>query len=208
MMTTQGSTGIENTAPKRARTSSGNGSLGEELNGRWHERAGYAFLAVVLFHWAEHLAQAFQVFALGWPRPEANGVLGLWLPWLVKSELLHYAYALVMLFGFWVLRPGYAGAARTWWSVALAIQFWHHIEHLLLQSQVLFAHNLFGSPVPTSLVQLWIPRVELHLFYNMVVFAPMVVAMYLHWFPSIEGAARQRCSCAYPLAKSAVVGKG
>jgi len=38
------------------------------------------------------------------------------------------------------------------------IQFWHHIEHALLQGQVIAGRTLFGSPVPTSIVQLWFPR--------------------------------------------------
>jgi hypothetical protein len=37
--------------------------------------------------------------------------------------------------------------------------------------------------VPTSLLQVWVPRVELHLFYNTIVFVPMVIAMYFHMFP-------------------------
>ncbi|HYO16717.1 MAG TPA: hypothetical protein VE685_26265, partial [Thermoanaerobaculia bacterium] len=67
----------------------------ERLNSVWHERALQLFMVVVLAHWAEHLAQAFQIYALGWSNPEARGVLGLWFPWLVSSEVLHYAYALV-----------------------------------------------------------------------------------------------------------------
>ena len=63
------------------------------------------------------------------------------------------------------------------------IQFFHHIEHALLQTQAILGHNLLGRPVPTSLVQLWVPRVELHLFYNTIVFIPMVIAMYYHLFP-------------------------
>ena len=78
------------------------------------------------------------------------GVLGLWYPWLVKSEFLHYAYALVMLVGFWLLRTGFTGRSKPWWALTLAIQFWHHFEHLLLQGQALFHHNLFGSPVPSE----------------------------------------------------------
>ena len=31
---------------------------------------------------------------------------------------------------------------------------------------------------------MWVPRVELHLFYNTIVFIPMVVAMYYHMFPT------------------------
>ena len=169
----------------------------DRLNQEWHERALQVFMVVVLAHWAEHLAQAFQIYALKWPVPAARGILGLWQPWLVKSEVLHYGYALVMLVGIWLLRPGFAGKARTWWTVALWIQFWHHIEHALLQGQVLAGSNLFHSPVPTSIVQLWIPRVELHLFYNTIVFIPMLIAMYYHMFPPAEDAAVMRCSCAF-----------
>src|SRR5690606_34036078 len=99
----------------------------------------------------------------------ARGVLGIWMPWLIEWELLHYAYALVMLIGIWFLRPGFMGLSHRWWTVALVIQFWHHIEHALLQTQALLGQHLFNSPVPMSILQLWIPRVELHLFYNTIV---------------------------------------
>jgi hypothetical protein len=100
-----------------------------------------------------------------------------------------------MLVGIWTLLPGFVGRARTWWLAALVIQFWHHIEHALLQGQVIAGRTLFGAAAPTSIVQLWIPRVELHLFYNTVVFVPMMVAMYYHLFPSATDAAGMRCSC-------------
>ena len=168
----------------------------ERLNGPWHERALQAFMVIVLAHWAEHLTQAFQIYALGWPVPQSRGVLGLWYPWLVKSEVLHYGYALVMLIGLWVLRSGFTGTSRLWWTAALAIQFWHHIEHGLLQTQAILGQNLFGSPVPMSIAQLWIPRVELHLIYNTIVFIPMMVAMYYHMFPPQGEAIQMRCTCA------------
>ena len=172
-------------------------SLLARLNGPWHERALQLFMVVVLAHWAEHLAQAFQIYMLGWPVPEARGVLGIWYPWLIKSELLHYAYALVMLGGIWLTARGFVGKSRNWWIAALAIQFWHHVEHGLLQEQAILGQNLFNSPVPLSIAQLWIPRVELHLIYNSLVFVPMVVAMYFHMFPPAEDASRMQCSCAY-----------
>ena len=90
-----------------------------------------------------------------------------------------------------------------WWTVAFWIQFWHHIEHALLQGQALFGHNLFGRPVPTSILQLWFPRVELHLFYNTIVFIPMVIAMYYHMFPTTDEAADQKCSCAWTVQDAA-----
>lgn len=169
-----------------------------QLNGSRHELALRVFMAIVLAHWAEHLLQAFQIYALGWPVPDARGALGHFYPWLVKSELLHYAYALVMLAGLWILRTGFTGGRdRRWWMIAFWIQFFHHIEHGLLQAQAIFGQNLFDRPVPTSLVQLWVPRVELHLFYNTVVFIPMMIAMYHHMFPSADEGGGQQCTCAW-----------
>jgi hypothetical protein len=170
-------------------------SLYDKLNGPWHERALQFFMLIVLTHWAEHFAQAYQIFVMGWPRPKANGVLGLWYPWLIKSEVLHYAYALVMLTGLWVLHKGFTGRSYTWWMIAFWIQFWHHIEHLLLITQATFHHNLMGKPVPFSVLQFFFPRVELHLFYNSVVFIPMVIAVYYHLVPPEGEKERALCTC-------------
>jgi hypothetical protein len=172
-------------------------SFYEKLNAQWHERALQIFMAIVLAHWAEHLAQAAQIYLMHWPRPKAGGVLGLWFPWLISSELMHYFYAIVMLVGIWVLRKGFTGTARTWWTVALVIQFWHHIEHLLLITQATMHHNFWNSPVPVSVLQLVFPRVELHLFYNTIVFVPMVIGMYYHMFPPADERAQAACNCAW-----------
>jgi hypothetical protein len=167
------------------------------LNGRHHRAALNVFLFVVLAHWAEHVAQAYQIWVLGWPRPKARGLLGEPFPWLVTSEWLHYGYALVMLIALFLLRPGFLGRARTWWTVALAIQFWHHIEHVLLLIQAQTGHPFFGKPVPTSILQLVFPRVELHLFYNSVVFIPMMIAVYLHLRPNAAEHRAMACSCVH-----------
>lgn len=165
------------------------------INGRYHRTALYVFMFVVVAHWAEHLVQAYQIWVLGRPRPQARGVFGQWFPWLVSSEALHYGYAIVMLLGLFLLRPGFAGRARAWWTVALVIQFWHHIEHLLLLIQ---AHTrpFFGEAVPTSIAQLVFQRVELHLFYNSVVFIPMLIGMYHHLRPNAREEAAVSCACA------------
>jgi hypothetical protein len=173
-------------------------SFVERVNGPQHELALRLFMVVVLAHWAEHLLQAIQIYVLGWPVPEARGLLGYFYPWLITSETLHYGYALVMLAGLWLLRRGFTGASdHRWWTIALSIQFFHHFEHALLQTQAMLGHNFFGRPVPTSILQLWAPRVELHLFYNTIVFIPMVIAMYYHMFPTRPDAAAQRCTCAW-----------
>jgi hypothetical protein len=169
----------------------------QKLNAKWHERALQAFMAIVLAHWGEHLVQAYQIYVMGWPRPKANGILGLWYPWLIKSETLHYGYALVMLIGLWILRKGFTGRSYTWWMIAFWIQFWHHIEHFLLITQATIHHNFWGKPVPFSVLQLVFPRVELHLFYNSIVFIPMVIAMYYHMFPPLGEAQHAACSCSW-----------
>ncbi len=149
------------------------GTLLDRLNSDRHELALRVFMVVVLAHWGEHLLQGLQIYALGWPVPEARGAVGLFFPWLIKSEALHYGYAVVMLAGLWTLRAGFTGRVdRFWWMLAFWIQFFHHIEHALLQGQAILGLTLMGRPVPTSLLQLWVPRVELHLFYNTIVFIP------------------------------------
>jgi hypothetical protein len=35
----------------------------EKLNGRWHERALWIYLAIVIVHWMEHLFQAAQIWS-------------------------------------------------------------------------------------------------------------------------------------------------
>lgn len=176
---------------------------GGSLNTRYHKPALLLFGFVVIAHWVEHLAQAYQIWVLDWPRPKAGGALGFAFPYLVKSEWLHYGFAIFMLVGFVMLRHGFTGSSRTWWNAAMWIQVWHHFEHLLLLLQALTGANLLGKPAPTSIAQLVFPRVELHLFYNAIVFVPMVVAMIKHMWPKPEERALMTCSCARPALSSA-----
>jgi hypothetical protein len=155
-------------------------------------------MAVVLAHWVEHLVQAYQIFVLHWTRPASLGAVGLAFPWLVSTEILHFGYAVFMLVGLFVLRPAFLGVSRVWWNISLGIQLWHLVEHSILQGQALAGHNLFGSPMPISIVQLWVPRPELHLLYNAAVFIPMVVAMFYHKYPPTQErmAYQPVCTCA------------
>jgi len=173
------------------------------LNSRNHHRALAVFMVVVIGHWAEHLVQAFQIYGLGWKTSDARGVLGMPFPKLISSEWLHYGYALVMLVFLWALRQGFAGRSRQWWNLALALQFWHHIEHLLLFVQAQTGWRLAGQKVPTSLIQLLVPRVELHLFYNTIVTIPMIVAVVLHRRASKAEHELTGCTCGLRPALSA-----
>jgi hypothetical protein len=171
-------------------------SFSERLNTSWHQLALQLFMVVVLFHWVEHLVQAYQVFVLHWSRAMSMGFVGMYYPWLMKTEVLHYGFAVIMLVGLWTLRRGFTGRSHIWWMIAFGIQFWHHIEHGLLFYQALSHHYLFGGTVPTSIGQIWIPRIELHLFYNAIVFTPMVIAMYYHMYPPATEVPNIACTCA------------
>jgi hypothetical protein len=176
----------------------GQPSLGfyDSLNTRWHRVALLSFLVIVLFHWLEHIVQAYQFFVLHWPRPMSMGLVGMYYPWLMKTEVLHYGFALVMLIGLWVLRKGFTGTSHKWWMAAFWIQFFHHFEHLILFYQAQTHQYWFGGTVPTSIGQIWIPRIELHLIYNALVFIPMVVAMYYHMYPPARDTVKAMCTCA------------
>ena len=168
----------------------------QSLNTRWHKAALWIFTALVLFHWLEHLVQAYQFFVLQWSRAMSMGVLGMFYPWLMTTETLHYGFAVVMVVGLWILRKGFTGASYTWWMVAFWIQFWHHFEHFILFYQAQTQQFWFGGTVPTSVGQIWIPRIELHLIYNALVFIPMVIAMYYHMYPPAGEIQRPGCTCA------------
>ncbi|MFE1165775.1 hypothetical protein [Nocardiopsis sp. NPDC058789] len=166
------------------------------LNVDRHRLCLQLYLVIVIAHWAEHIVQAVQIYVFDWPIEEARGVLGIPFPWLVTSEWMHYGYALIMLIGLLLLLPGFTGRSRTWWTISLLIQVWHHFEHLILLVQATNGVNLGGGDAPSSLIQLLIPRVELHLFYNTIVFVPMVVAMYLHARPNAVERETTQCACA------------
>jgi hypothetical protein len=173
------------------------------LNTTGHRTALLVFTGIVLAHAAEHVVQAVQIWALGWTDQEARGVLGLWFPSLVTSEALHYGYALVMLAGLVLLRPGFTGRARDWWTLALGIQVWHHFEHLILLIQAQTDVHLLGREVPTSVLQLFLPRVELHDAYNAAVFGPMMIAVVLHMREPADARQGASCNCAVRRARAA-----
>ncbi|MEO8576120.1 MAG: hypothetical protein ABI556_05445 [Gemmatimonadales bacterium] len=175
----------------------------QTLNTRWHKTALLGFLAIVLFHWMEHIIQAYQFFVLHWARPMSMGLVGMYYPWLMKTEVLHYGLALVMVVLLWVLQKGFTGKSHTWWMIAFWIQFWHHFEHFILFYQAQTHRFWFGGAVPTSVGQIWVSRIELHLFYNVLVFIPMVVAMYYHMYPPENETANPACTCARHSRKAA-----
>lgn len=137
------------------------------------------FLLIVYMHLFEHIAQMFQLYILHWERPKCLGLLGLIWPQLIHSEYLHYGHALFMLLGIYYLTKYMYTKTSLWWmSLTLLLAFYHHFEHLLLLVQSISHVYFFDKTVPTSIGQLWFPRIELHMFYNLLVGIPMIIALY------------------------------
>lgn len=130
------------------------------------------FIGVVVLHFLEHLTQMYQLYILHWPRPECLGLISLRYPWLMKSEWLHYAFALYMLIGLSYF--SYKASKKKLWNVALILQHYHHFEHLLLLSQA-----FIGIPMieRLSLGSSIMPRLELHFCYNLMVLIPMILSI-------------------------------
>lgn len=167
------------------------------LNGTHHPQALALYLLVVAGHFSEHLIQLYQVFALGWARPQAGGLLGLQFPALAANEVLHMSYNSLQLTGLLLLLPGFlaaGGAARRWWAVAIAFQGWHWLEHAFLQVQVLTGHYFYGAIKQMSVLERFFPRVELHFAYNLLVLVPTLIAVVLY----VRQRARQRGAATSP----------
>jgi hypothetical protein len=130
------------------------------------------FVGICIAHFAEHLGQIIELYVLGWSRPDCLGLLGLWQPWLMRSEWLHYLYALFMLIGLYLLKRQ---VKSRWWTTTIYLQQFHHLEHLLL-----LRHALIGVAMVnrTSIGGAFFPRLELHFFYNLVVMIPMMIALW------------------------------
>ncbi len=153
---------VESAAPTR--------KVFRPVTGNRHARMLNIYLVFVAVHFMEHLLEMLQVFVLKIPSTKPGGLLGLAFPALANAEWVHFSYNLFQLAGLLLLAAGFGGTARKWWTIATLFQVWHFFEHTLLQGQALFSQNLFGQPVPTSLVQaLGVPRPHLHFIYNLAV---------------------------------------
>lgn len=150
----------------------------EEGTRQWHVRGLILLCLWVLAHWAEHLAQVYEVVFLGEHRAHAHGAIGSLWPSLVTSEWLHFTYVALTFVGLALLSSGFKGESSRWWKITVVIGGWHVMEHALLLAQSVTGYTLFGRPEPVSLLQLVIPRLELHLAYNAAMTVPMVMALW------------------------------
>jgi hypothetical protein len=161
------------------------------------------FTFLMVGHLTEHLCQAIQVYGMHMfrhctpavhPTQCALGLLGYFFPWLVKSEWLHFGFAVITLGGCLLLWKMFVQGntapdrcycmppSAPWWKAATYVSVWHLVEHAVLFIQAQTHHNWWGKSEPTSFIQLvGVPRVELHLFYVSVTTALMIVAMIKLW---------------------------
>jgi len=172
---------MQTVTPKQNLTA-GNNFVLATLNGTRHVQSVLIYLVIVLGHFSEHIVQVAQVYLLDWQLRMAGGILGLWLPGLARSEVLHMVYNSLQLTGLIVLLLGFKGRARRWWLLALVLQSWPFLEHVVLQVQFLTGHYLFDATTQQSLLEFFFPRVELHLVYNLSVFVPTLIAVVLRVF--------------------------
>lgn len=139
------------------------------LGRRWvlaRPSTGALFVLVVALHWVEHLVQAVQIHAVGIAPAKALGAVGAFFPGLVRSEWLHLAFDVGLLVGLVVLRRLFTSRGRRVWHLAIAGQSWPLFEHLLLFAQAQTGARFFGTDAPSSVLQLLVPRADLHLAYN------------------------------------------
>lgn len=136
------------------------------------------FIFISIAHLIEHIAQILEVYLLHLPREKSLGFLGLAYPWLMRSETLHYFLALYMFFAIYGLRNQLRRKGLFYWDIALCFQTWHLFEHSLLFAQAIFGYYLFNATIPTSVGQLLMPKIELHFFYNSIVFMFVAIALW------------------------------
>lgn len=112
----------------------------------------WLYMIIVFGHFSEHVIQIYQIYGMGWIPKEAGGILGLWLPGLAESEVLHFAYNSFQLACLLLLLVGFTGSVRTWWKIAIMAQSWHFFEPLLF----------VASPVADRHVSLWCIPADKH----------------------------------------------
>lgn len=153
-----------------------------------------AFMVVMVAHWAEHLYQAYQVYGMHMPRNCAMGILGIWFPVLMTGEWLHFGFAILTFMFIAMTFDQFYGRARVWWNRALWFSTFHLMEHFGLFYQAQTGRYWFHRSVPTSVIQYFIPRIELHLFYNTIVTILVSVAMYYHFKRRKHEASAESCN--------------
>ena len=117
------------------------------------------FYTVLKLHFLEHLAQMIQVYILNMPRTESLGLIGLWFPYLIRSEWLHFGFAIYTLNGIYRYTNN---------KTAFYLQLFHTVEHIILINQYFLGY------AATGIGGIWFPRIELHFFYNLIVLLPLI----------------------------------
>ncbi|AUC61804.1 hypothetical protein AA637_11890 [Cyanobacterium sp. HL-69] len=125
---------------------------------------------VIWFHLFEHFTQIIQVYILGWERSQSLGIIGLLFPILIRSEILHYLFSLFNVIFFLPL-----ARQNTYYYTATILAILHHNEHFGLLLQSIFKEYWFGGNKPMTFLEQFIPRIELHFIYNLIVLSPIIV---------------------------------
>jgi hypothetical protein len=138
-------------------------------------------------HEMEHIVQVFQRTALG--IGNGAGMLGS----VFDIEPVHMVYNvafLALLGGVWFgcrrdvgAIPMNASRVMTLLKVSFVFQMWHTVEHVVKMWQY-FELGVNGTP---GILGYWVPVVYLHLGYNTLLYAPIVIAFFVGGFHTASG---------------------
>lgn len=128
---------------------------------------------ILYFHLFEHLTQIVQLYLLGWARMDSLGIIGLVFPILIRSEILHYLFS---LFNVVFMLP--LSKKNKYYYFATILALFHHVEHFGLLMQYLTKDYWFNEAKPMTWLEQFIPRIELHLMYNLIVLSPIILFHY------------------------------
>ncbi len=133
-------------------------------------------------HEIEHIVQVVQRTMLG--IGNGAGMLGS----AFDIEPVHMIYNVLFLGLLWAVYAGCKAnpsaipmnhdAVMRWLQVSFFFQIWHTVEHVVKMYQY-FTLGVNGTP---GILGYWIPVVYLHLGYNTLLYAPVVIAFFLGGF--------------------------
>jgi hypothetical protein len=169
------------------------------------------FGTIMIVHWLEHLFQAYQVYVLHMNRTCALGMLGMKYPWLIRTESLHFVFALLTFAGMIYAGRHYFESefAGKTWVLGLFAAAWHGFEHLVLFLQAATHTYFFDRTEPTTIIQLVVPRIELHLFYNSIITILALTALAKEYLyrDAIDFAAKHKEHCGFCIDRDAITRK-
>ncbi len=138
----------------------------------------YVLVVTQTGHVFEHVVQIVQIHFLGLSGPAARGVFG-----ALDIEVVHFIWNVWVVVAVALLLLPFRANAALW--ITLLIGLWHAVEHVFIMS-VYLSTGVAGTPGLLSkggAIAGGLPllRPDLHLLYNLVETAPLIVAFIVQY---------------------------